>query len=431
MRILLFSFVIGNPDRSVKPDTATYVNPAIEIITHAWKYPPEEFSRTPVYPYFIALLYWLFGKDNRVVIFTQIILDCISILLVYTIGLQLFNKITALLAGVLAAVGVDLITQSMFVLTETLFTLLLLSSLVSLTMGLKKGKHYWFLLSAFFLGVSILCRPMAVYFPLISGLIIIAFLRKQRRENILAVILHVSLIFIILCPWLIRNVNLLGNPTISTISSKYLYYYSAASVEAHLRNVSEESVRLDMSARVDQYLQVVGWEKTPLTVMLAENAMAKEILFSHPLIFLGLHIKSDLNSLLPNVTDLTEILGVTVGERGTASVLNQYGLWSAVKYYFGDRIWLVGLLSPLIIFLGLIYLGDIISLVGLLKRKKHMTIFLLCLPVLYFIGLPGAPSLPRFRVPVMPYLYLLAADGICLMFSYLKDQIHSNHRGAV
>ncbi len=130
-----------------------------------------------------------------------------------------------------------------------------------------------------------------------------------------------------------------------------------------------------------------------------------------------------MNSLLPNVTEFLELLGVTQGGKGTLSVLNQYGLWAAVRHYFGGQVWLLGLLLPLVGLLGLTYLGALVGLIILVQRRAEFSLALLLLPIAYFLLIPGAPSHPRFRVPVMPYVCLLAGAGLVAVWQWVRRRL--------
>jgi hypothetical protein len=112
------------------------------------------------------------------------------------------------------------------------------------------------------------------------------------------------------------------------------------------------------------------------------------------------------------VADFLELLGVTEGAKGTLSVLNQHGIAAAVDHYFEGRAWLLLPLSPLVALLGLTYAGSGFGIVALVSGRRWFTLALLLLPLLYFLLVPGAPSNPRFRVPAMPYICLLAGLGI-------------------
>jgi hypothetical protein len=142
---------------------------------------------------------------------------------------------------------------------------------------------------------------------------------------------------------------------------------------------------------------------------------------AHPIRFLYVHLKSDLTGFLPDVTSVTEILGATVGGKDTLSILNQYGILAAIRNYFGGQTWLLGLLMPLIILLALVYIFATGGTIEIVHNRDWLSLLLLVMPVLYFLILPGPASLPRFRVPVMPYICLLAGFGLQMAWVYFKE----------
>lgn len=421
-RGLLFAVLVRNPGRMERPDSITYLEPALQLLENHGQYPAESAWRTPIYPLFIALVYALLGKDPLLILLAQMVVDSGSILLVYSLGLQLFEHKTAFLAALLAGISVEMITQSMMLLTETLFTFLFLGSTLTMVLFRTQRKSVWLVFSALLLGLSILCRPVALYYPLLACVLLLAFNQGEWTRRVFQAVLFGLLVLLTITPWLIHTMRSLGAPVLSTIASYNLLYYNATALEANLKGVNEAEVRSEMDGRVNQFIQDAGWTDSELSRSRAENVLAWEIIRSHPFRYLGLHLKGDLNGLLPNVTDLTELLGVTVGGKGTASVLNQYGLWAAIQHYFGNDIWLLWVLAPLILLLGFIYVQDLVGCLALIRERNRFTVLVLLLPVVYFLGLPGAPSMPRFRVPVAPYLYLLAAHGVVISWTYLSTK---------
>jgi hypothetical protein len=75
------------------------------------------------------------------------------------------------------------------------------------------------------------------------------------------------------------------------------------------------------------------------------------------------------------------------------------------------------------------YLGAVIGCLVLAGRKSVYALALLLLPLIYLLILPGAASNPRFRIPVMPYLCLLAGVGIVFLYLKLFGAIKSGREG--
>jgi uncharacterized membrane protein len=81
---------------------------------------------------------------------------------------------------------------------------------------------------------------------------------------------------------------------------------------------------------------------------------------------------------------------------------------------------LLGLLLPVIIIITLIYIFALSGMIQILRHRSWLALTILVMPVLYFLILPGAASIPRFRIPVMPYLCLLAGAGLQTARVYFK-----------
>lgn len=214
----------------------------------------------------------------------------------------------------------------------------------------------------------------------------------------------------------------LGIPVISTISSYNLLFYNAVSLKADLEGVSQAHARSDLQTQVNAELaKRDGLENETIQTRLFDK-WGWQIILAHPLRYAVIHLENDLNNFLPDVTDFFELMGVTQGAKGTLSVLNQQGIVAAIGHYFEGRIWLIGLTLPWIVLLGVIYLAGIVGVLVLLRRKDWFGLSLLILPVLYYMLLPGAPSNPRFRVPVMPYLCLLGGIGCIRLAGWMQKK---------
>jgi hypothetical protein len=146
--------------------------------------------------------------------------------------------------------------------------------------------------------------------------------------------------------------------------------------------------------------------------------LGAELIAEHPFRFAYRHLRGDLNAFLPPVSDVLEALGVTVGGKGTLGVLNRQGPWAAAKHYLGDRTWLLLPLVPMMAVWGAT-LG--LALVGasvLLRRRAGFESWLLIGIAGCLLLVPGAPSNPRFAVPAIPCLALLAGLGAAFAESH-------------
>ena len=430
LRGIFFVVVSTHPERLFHRDTGSYIRPARNLLTgrgfsqqEAPPFTPDA-RRTPVYPLLVALLYGVFGQHPLLVAGGQVLLSALTAGLVGLLGARLLPEREACLGGLLLALSLGSIVYSAYILTETLFTALLLGMSYALVVYREKRRKRWLIGAGLLAGMAMLCRPIALFYPLVAAPLAGFAHRGRWREVFRAALLLLGIAVLLVAPWLLRNYRLTGSLTLSTISSRNLLLFNAVSLEADLRGVGQAQVRAEMVERLEQELAQRGGADDEALQVRLHKEWGRKIVLAHPWRYLYVHLKNDLNSLLPNVTEFLELLGVTQGGKGTLSVLNQYGLRAAVRHYFGGQVWLLALLLPLVGLLGVTYLGALVGLIILVQRRAGFSLVLLLLPIAYFLLIPGAPSNPRFRVPVMPYVCLLAGTGLVAVWHWVRRRLH-------
>jgi 4-amino-4-deoxy-L-arabinose transferase-like glycosyltransferase len=430
--------VVQHPERAIRRDSDGYIQVAVNILAgrgfSQQNEPPFSPSaiRAPVFPLVIAAIYQLFGTSNLAVVLAQVLMSLLTVALTYWLGLRVFSETEAWVGALLFTLSSAPAVYAVFILSETLFALLLVVALLCIVLYRERKRTSWLVVAGIFSGLASLCRPVAAYFPvLVVGLVWLAKPKNWHRflTGIIAFLFACSLV---VGPWVWRNMRQLGIPAISTISSYNLLFYNAVSLKADQAGVSQAEARATLQSQVDAELARRGGLENETIQTKLYNEWGWQIILAHPLRYTVIHLENDLNNFLPDVTDFLELMGVTQGAKGTLSVLNQQGIVAAIEHYFEGRIWLIGLVLPWIALLGLIYLGDIVGIYVLSRRKDWFGLALLMLPVLYYMLLPGAPSNQRFRVPVMPYLCLLGGIGCIQLagwFSRIRTSVITTHSG--
>jgi len=249
---------------------------------HGSPYTPTAY-RTPVTPYFIALMYFLF-ESYFAAILVHILLGSIIPLL----GMRLSRFITNV-RGIYIAVGIFLALEpvgallSIQFLSETLFTFLFLFSLLFLFKYWKEKSLTTLLLSAFFLGVSTLTRPTIEYLPII----IIALILWEARAHLSRTVfvragLYVLIFLITLSPWIYRNYQTFGALGVSSQQGAALYAVVVPSVLAieNKTNFSQETIA-GVAATDSNFVQSAEYFK-----------LAIPILLQHPKAFVLLYVNT-------------------------------------------------------------------------------------------------------------------------------------------
>ena len=419
IRVSLIFVAQAHPDRVRANDSPTYIEPAKFILSDGYYSYPSAI-RTPGYPYFISFIYLLAGPDPAAVSAAQGILGIITLLLTFQIGRILASEDVAWVGVVLLALGLESIASTFFVLSETLFTLILAASLLCLLQFFRADRLAWAIAAGIFAGLAILTRPAALFFPLLTVLLFVSHqtLPWSRRIRVFAVYLISAILITV--PWVVRNQRLLGIPMVSTISSYNLLAYNAASLVADQQGIPIAEARQLLSEQQDKALAEAGLADTEANRARIQGRLARRIILAAPFRYLVLHIREDLKGFLPGTGYLSEIMGRPAKHSDLWEVIHSKGLAAAWAAFIREQAWLPLVVLPFVILLIAIYADSIIGAAQLLRERKVFTFLFLVLPIFYFLLLPGAPSNSRFRIPVMPYFDLLAAYGIMALYRMMQ-----------
>ena len=213
------------PRSLAESDAPTYYELADNLLSGTgYRYSaaePPTARRTPGYPLFLASVFKVFGRDFRAVRVGQCLLDAVSTYLVFAICMLLFGNY---IAGVLAALAYALyppaVLGATFILSETLYTFLMLLFVFTCLQGMRSRRYALFAVSGIFLGLSTLTRPGALPLPLVL-LVIAVIWKRDMYKGFLVLAVAFSLTML---PWGLRNKRDMGKfiPT-STLVGGNLY----------------------------------------------------------------------------------------------------------------------------------------------------------------------------------------------------------------
>lgn len=197
---------------TVASDDLNYVKSAVVLLSRGI-FMFHEFNEPtvfvmPLYPVFLAAVFRIFGygiEGMQVVRIIQALISCGTIVIIFFIAKHLFDTCVALISSFLVAFYPPNITTSAYILTETLFTMLLCLLIgLSLFSSLKPG--YWrFFIIGCLLALVTLIRPVIVLYPVI--LFIYVFIRIRlpfKRAVKLGAVMAMAFMLLML-PWWVRN----------------------------------------------------------------------------------------------------------------------------------------------------------------------------------------------------------------------------------
>jgi 4-amino-4-deoxy-L-arabinose transferase-like glycosyltransferase len=169
--------------------------------------------RTPGYPLLLAFSFRLFGESLVPVRAAQAAADLLSCFLVFVLGRKLFSERVGLIgAGIFALFPLEILYVSIMM-TETVFTTLLLLYLLICTGETPSWKTS--IAAGIVLGAATLVRPTILLLPAV--IFAVRWVSGWKSgKNLKALALTAGAALLILSPWLIRNFNEFGRISLTS-----------------------------------------------------------------------------------------------------------------------------------------------------------------------------------------------------------------------
>lgn len=377
--ILVLFPSVGQPDLM---DTMSYNRIAFQIMEgkgFAMYGVPTVFV-APLLPFFLAGVYQLFGIHFLIVKWIFIFFAAISALLVYLIGKELLRPEIGLIAALLFAVEPSLCGITAFIYTEPLNIPLLLAAIYFLIRGMKSEKNYCFSLSGLFMGLATLCKGTTQFFPffLFAGLMLFRESRRLWPRLLLFLVVFV----LTLVPWTVRNYKTFQIfLPIATGAGESLWTGNYFPFDGEFRYGETQQ----KASEITQGLSWIDRDRK-----LGEEA--RKMILANPGRFLKLSLKKVYRFWIKVYES------VPTGQKRSTDFLILIGL---------------GFVHWIIIFLSGIGLARYPE-----KRDAYRVILLL---LFYFTAVHAITfSVPRYRIPVMPFILPFAAITIQTVGSRIK-----------
>lgn len=172
------------------------------------------------YPLFLAMLFQV-SDSTLFIALVQSWIGSTTVALIAQTGGALGRTKGAWIAGLAAAVYPHLVFWTGYVLTETLYVFLLVAAIASAIAVLRQGDpttRFGTLSGAVF-GAAALVRPIALGL----GILLVAMglaLRSYRKPALFGL----AALTLVMAPWVVRNVTVLGSPVITSTESGYVLW---------------------------------------------------------------------------------------------------------------------------------------------------------------------------------------------------------------
>lgn len=391
---------------------------------------PAESARVPGYPAFLAVVLIVFQTILVVPIF-QMIFTAITIALIFLIGVRYFPRPVALFAAIAYMLDPIVIFAAWWTLSESLFVLLFLASIYTIT---TPARRTWvpFVLSGVLLGLSAYVRPLGQYVAPIIACMALAH-ALSWRVGLRNVALFLLAAVVVMSPWFIRNYALSGHIAFSSIRDWQLFI-NMSLFEQFRTGVPYRETQILLSeplGTTDEHLL----RQFEYTDKLHDIAMPKYL--AHPFQYLALYAitaeKLFISSSIVKVKYHMYQGGILAGEMPKGE-----GAWGMlVRHQWKDALIQTFTHIPRLVersFLAVMYIGTILSAIMALRRRGAQATWIICTFVLiHLYALLVAPWTDdtRYRIPTEPFIFLLGGYAIYSLWprvSRCVSRIYSRSR---
>jgi 4-amino-4-deoxy-L-arabinose transferase-like glycosyltransferase len=408
---------------SIDSDASLYHERALSLLSKK-SFDDFDTYRTPGYPVFIALIYSISSGSVWFVLFIQILLNLISVVLVYKIAATIIHHKIALLSAFLFAIDLHQSYWAVTLYTDTLFVFLFLVSVYYLCKSIKENNFLSICLSALFLGIATLVRPISFLFPFVAVIFILVFCNFKLKMK-LAYSLLFSIIFIAtISPWLLHNYLKYQEAKLSAHSGYNLLFYDVAYTEVNRTGKTIEQVRKDFrDLAIKQGIDTTdanSFKNSKIFFNIAEQYIKNNFL---------LYCKRSLNGIVNMYANLETHHIASIFHLKSKSPIDLYGepsIFSIILKYFKTK-------SKAEIFIGFcmglyLLINYFFALYGmfLMIGKKEKLVFLFILIILYFSALTGVVGVARYKMPFMPFINILCALGLFHFYEKKIDKLGMN-----
>ncbi len=268
-------FLRGHAE-AISPDSRSYIVPAenllagrglrgkgaaatfTESIPGYPRTPGPETLRPPVYPALIAFFLAAGSGLRGVIVFQELLNLAVAIALYLLLLHATRSRGIALVAALLCAWFPHAAQVAGEILSETLFTALLLAAIIATDLAIHEESVPLMTTAGLLVGLATMTRPIAIYFAV--PVAVVVFLCVKRRAALLTALLIASLILPL--AWTYRNLRAAGVATFSTSAAENLLLQWAAGV--HVTRNSSDLYRLTASQQQFGYRAPLHRARLPL-----------------------------------------------------------------------------------------------------------------------------------------------------------------------
>ena len=406
--VALPGFIAGDAERFSRPDTPGYLTEAAEFAASG---SIDSTARVPGFPVFAS--FFCAGQAHRfnwrLLAAALILAGAATSVLVFFAG-NCVSYGTGVAAGALHAGNLTAVANAPMLLSDTLFGLLAAAQFLFF-MHLWTKKRLWcFFAMTAVAALGVLVRPINLLwiFPARALLALDLELKLDWRRRLLCCGAGTLLFAVVATPWMFRNAAR-GAGFTPDSNTGAVYHQNGAMLMAEVNGTDFESEKQRL--RDEAEAEFSDAERYPDEASREAWRLRRyrEMTAAHPVVWP--RQSASWRIFIPDAPTFWELCGVTSPGRGTMGVLAKRGFFAAVRHYFGGN-WGVLLLTLLllapVVVLYICALGRVLCDICRLRERWYELVVFLAFAE-YYLLLPGAITAPRYQIPALPVLCVLAA----------------------
>ncbi|MBN2226391.1 MAG: glycosyltransferase family 39 protein [candidate division Zixibacteria bacterium] len=365
----------------------------------------EVFFRAPLYIYLLGLLYGIFGHAILVGRIFGHLVGLIAVLLTYQLADRLFTRRVAIVAGILHALYPLAVYFESELLVDSLFTMLTELSLLCLLIAGERKTIRWYFITGVVIGLAAITRPVILGLVPVY-LIWILFDREKSAGYLRPIGAMILGMLLLIFPITIRN-HAVGDDLVLISASGGVNFYIGNNPDADgLTAAMPPPLGANWRIQDITYLaeQDLGRELKPSEVSSYWTHQALHWITEHPGDFLRLYLKK---------------LYYAANNYEVANNRN-------LRLFFDS--------NPVVKFIPLnfavlVFLATIGVMLSFGNRRARLILLYL---VWYLLTIAGFFINARFRLPILPLLMILAANGAVGLVQFaMKRQHITRHIAAI
>lgn len=386
----------------------------------------------PVYVGVILLNFWLFG-DTAVALeavrLIMFVLAIVTIVYTYRIGC-LWNRPIGYAAAAIAVLDVHMLAVAMnYDLPDfavAFFTTVGIFHFLRAVRTTTQSLHD-VVLAAVFLGVAMWTKVSAVLLWVPLLLVLVGYLLRHRgfthRRKMLHVGIFLSIVLAFFVGWKVRNWYAVGSSSFTSQSGEVLLHYHAGHTLARLRGTPDAARAIEAELAA---LRPPNAPESLTTVALDDyqRTVARQILLAHPFTYLTVKVLDVPNLFLgtlppyyffprAQVEDILQMINTGI-VAGHLPLLRAF--WADGRYLY------LAIYASLKLFIVALLLAASIGAVRMARERSSTWMLATMLLVIAYVTYVSTPVAdPRYRSIAMPFLYVLAAYGLCVFHARVRS----------